>query len=456
MRTDYTCGPLLSKVSAMIRPTRRFSVFAVGLTLLMWRLTLAGYGAGADSAAVSAALPPQPGEVYREFMAHADGNIDWRVTNPNNRGERPREFLPNPILDLEISDLADVVRAEVVVDCWGGHCGTIGKRISFNGKKWVMLREIQNTPPGLRPENFMYQHNPVVRVPLAFLKQGANTFEGTCDILGYNGWGQWGMYSINTRVYYDPGKKPHTRARIVSPAPGAAFGDNPIIEIEPDNDDVQRIDVLAYCEDLDYDGDGVYTEWKESWFQPERGESAVIAHHVGSITKAPFRLSWDTGWLPDQEPGTVRLIARVQDNDGVWSVTEPVEGLTLKRDNGYSVRLLKAHDVPIKFGTRVGRKLSCKIAVPEDVDLSGARDARLHVRTWNGLNKQHGDFTFNDAVMKGKGLNHHFAQRFHTIPLDAIRTGDNVVSFLSQTEHHHLEVLWPGPSLLVRMGKLRR
>jgi hypothetical protein len=31
-----------------------------------------------------------------------------------------------------------------------------------------------------------------------------------------------------------------------------------------------------------------------------------------------------------------------------------------------------------------------------------------------------------------------------------LRTGDNVFEVRSDTEHHMLEVLWPGPALIVR------
>ena len=91
---------------------------------------------------------PKPGELYREFALHNGGDRDWRVTDANAviKFARAKDHLPNSRLKLDVEDLQHAVRAEVLLDRWGGHRGTINKRIRFNENEWVTIPEIQNTP----------------------------------------------------------------------------------------------------------------------------------------------------------------------------------------------------------------------------------------------------------------------------------------------------------------------
>ena len=50
-------------------------------------------------------------------------------------------FLPNPVLTIDLPDLTGAVRAELILDRWGGHPGTSNKRVRFNGASWLHLPE---------------------------------------------------------------------------------------------------------------------------------------------------------------------------------------------------------------------------------------------------------------------------------------------------------------------------
>ena len=146
---------------------------------------------------------PKPGDVYREYTTRLSVKDNWRVTDPDAAHPGAAKFLPNPVLNLDISDLGGAVRAEVLIDRWGGHAGTSGKRIRFNGNEWLPLPELETIPEGELPECYMYQDNPIIEIPLEHLKEGFNTFEGTCGdqvCFSFN-WGQWGWYSLVVRVY---------------------------------------------------------------------------------------------------------------------------------------------------------------------------------------------------------------------------------------------------------------
>ena len=401
--------------------------------------------------AVVAAAPrgPQPGDVYREFASHQGGN-DWRVTNPDARDPRARRYLPNPALPLHIDSLEGAVRAEALLDRWGGHVSTKRPQIRFNDSPWLDVPPPLNAPGDGDHERYYFQDNPVIAVPLEHLKAGDNTFQGTCSHANPTGWGQWGLYSLILRVYYEPAATPHPSGRIVSPAQGATIGENPTICIEASSPSgVARVDVLAWYEGYDEDGDGVWLDWHGGHFQPIRGQAADLRDHVGTLWRSPYELTWDTRWVPDQPPRAVKLIARVEGSRGTWFVTQPVTGLTLQRP-GQHVRLFRTAEVPARFGVRNHSTKSCVIPIRSDHDLSRVIEAGLHYRTWHGWDGHHKPFRLNDLVHLNEGKNHHFDYDIHLIPPAALRTSDNVFAVSSETEHHMLEVHWPGPALTVR------
>jgi hypothetical protein len=372
------------------------------------------------------------------------------VTDPKATHKGAQDFLPNPILNLNVRDLKNVVRVEAVIDRWGGHAGTKEKLIRFNGNDWITLPELTTTPPGNAPERYHSQDNPVVAVPLDHLKTGENVLEGMIGPGNDNGWGQWGLYSLILRVYYDPAKKVHSTGRIVSPAVGETLSENPTIKLECDHN-TEQIDVLAWYDGYDEDGNGIYNEWHGTRFQPFRGAAADLRDHVGTIdtSAAKRELTWNTRWVPDQQPQTIKLIARVLSNDQVIYVTPIVDGLSLKRD-GYSVRQYRATDVPEVFSVRVDRSKSCNIPIPTTADLGTATAAVMHYRTWEGDDDHHSPFKLNGHEHLNEGKNHHYDYDLLPIPIDELRTGDNEFTIHSKTVHHMIEVLWPGPAITVR------
>ena len=141
------------------------------------------------------------------------------------------------------------------------------------------------------------------------------------------------------------------------------------------------------------------------------------------------------------------MSARIKDRNGYWFVTDAVEGLTLKRDTTL-VRLYPAHSVPRKFWVRASSRSSCKINIPESEFLGLALKAAVHLRTWNGINEK---FVLNDRWQHDiAGANHRFKYSIRQVSPEELVHGENRVSFTSTTEHHGVEILWPGPALTVR------
>ncbi len=207
--------------------------------------------------------------------------------------------------------------------------------------------------------------------------------------------------------------------------------------------------MIAWYDGLDEDGDGLFLDWHEANFQPERGAPNEIAGHVGSATAPPFEVVWDTMWIPDQRPQSIRLVARLRSPAGVWSVTPIVDGLSLTRDSE-SVRIFRPVEIPEKFGVRVGRTATCDIPIPASIDLTGASDAKLHLRTWHGFADVHSPSKLNEHSLVLEGKNHHYDADLMPVPVSSLRSGDNTFTIQSDTKEHMLEVLWPGPELIVR------
>ncbi|MEW6754000.1 MAG: hypothetical protein AB1505_23925 [Candidatus Latescibacterota bacterium] len=193
--------------------------------------------------AVAAGAEPRPGELWREYtwtgpFVNAGG---WqRVTDPATQVRAAQAFLPNRVNHIRLDDLERAMRAEGYVEYWGGHAGTTGKAMRVNGQAWHDLPRLAAIPgdagqqPEAPPECYLHFSYATVDLPLAELRAGENTFEFDAgpQVCHSIGWGQWGVYGVTFRVYYDPASRPHPVGRLVAPTPGATFADSLVIEVE--------------------------------------------------------------------------------------------------------------------------------------------------------------------------------------------------------------------------------
>lgn len=396
---------------------------------------------------VAAQKGPQPGDIYREYAVNLKTDDNWRVTDPKASHLGAAEFLPNPILSIEIDDLDKAVRAEVMMDIWGGHVGTTGRRFQFNWNDWINIPQV---PILATLRNcYLSQHNVIVNLPLEHIHEGTNTFRGTSggqNCQSFN-WGQWGWYVMMVRVYYSE-DKPHTEARISYPMSGDTIGDNPDITIKPgDSASVSSIQLLGNYHGYDENGDGIYKDWHRAYHGKE------ITGHIGTATEAPYELNWNTWNIPDQDARSVSLMARVRDTSGVWYVSDLVDSLTLKRPDSLWVRMYSAVGMPQGFTVRAGNTKHCFIRIDS---LQYAMEASLFHRTWNAGDDYASGGTIDKPLQVNGhsypcyGKNHFFALSGIQLAAANLKSGLNKTAYSSDTEHHGIEVLWPGPSIVVR------
>ena len=410
---------------------------------------------------------PQPGDVYREYTrAMPPSNTEaWRVTDPNvstTLYPQAAPFLPNPSIDLTVGDLSGATRAEAVISMWGGHVGTTGKKVRFNGNNWITIPELgaQNgVPAGHNGECYISEPTVVLNVPLSHLRTGTNYFEGTntgqtCYTFQ---WGQHGWYNLMLRIYYDPAQKSHPSGYISSPSGGGTIGENPTITTTVTGGSVDRIDILASYYGYDTDGDGIYSGYHYDYqpASPSDG-SMTIRNHVGTATGSGRQVTWNTDWVPDQATGGIKMLARIRDASGVWYCTDEVTGLSLGR-SGSSVKMYVSPTLPERAWARGDLPVvTSTVNIPSSDVVANATAVAYHNRTWNGIDiaREPGETDyrrFNDWTDAAYGGNHFYSYDLRTIPTAQLRQGNNTFSFYSQTTlHHGIEILWPGPALMVR------
>ena len=157
--------------------------------------------------------------------------------------------------------------------------------------------------------------------------------------------------------------------------------------------------------------------------------------------------------LPEQSGLTARALVRFRDQpDLVYRAARSrPQGTPLRRTAGVSIH--HCSDLPKPFWSRAGQKQSCTI--PLDADPGEVERAELHVVLWDGgAGTVEDDFTFNGRALEVAGGGHHDVL-YRVVPLerDMLRKGPNRIELLSSTEHHGIEILLPGPALVVRSRK---
>jgi len=92
---------------------------------------------------------------------------------------------------------------------------------------------------------------------------------------------------------------------------------------------------------------------------------------------------------------------------------------------------------------------SATFHIPSEHDLALAGSTRLVAHTWNGIDA--GVIDLNGLWNTSSIGSNHFWQRDERIvPSSSLLPGDNTVSISAATIHHGMEVLWPGPMVMVR------
>ena len=409
------------------------------IVLFSFSFSIAGTGCCAADGFV-------PGAVFREYRWYgpwANASNWQRVTDPDATHSGAKEFLPNPVNKMIFDNLDGVVRIEVCIERLQCHAGTHNKRIRLNGNEWLRIPEASEIPGG-NPECYQTLTYPVVEIPLSHVNEGLNTFELTAgnQICNNFGWGQFIIYGVTFRFFYDD-SKPHPSGEITEPLSGSTIGENPTITVSTNQpEDIASIDFIGYYEDFNFKGDNIWRQWQYSL------KNGMLIHHLGTARSAPFSITWDTAWVPDQDQ-PMKIMARIVDKNGMHAITPAVENIRFVRD-GRSVVLYKPSNVPTQWVSRAGVYKFCKVTVTED--LQTALDAKMILVSWAGTYAE--KIGINNQKVGGSiGLSYDRSYDELLVPLENIRQGDNTLFTYSLTDGHGIEVNWPGIVLKIRYSE---
>ena len=394
---------------------------------------------------------PAAGDIYREtVMGFGTGNDDWRVTDSGALNPGAAAFLPNPVLEIMVPDLTGAVRAELIIDRWGGHPGSADKRVRLNGGSWLHVPD-PVTIPDSSPECYVFQDNPMLVVPLDQLTSGPVALEGavgTQTCFSFD-WSQWGWYGVVLRIYYDE-SVPHPGGTFTSPVAGATITDSALIAVDAvSTGSIGEVLILGRYAGHDSDGDGTTSGWHRRYRRENYNNNLRFEGSIGALDTAPWELTWDATWIPDQVPGTVALQARIRDDNDVWYVTE-IDGLSLVHSDAV-VKAYPMSDVPRAFWVRTGEVKTASFTIPASDSLGQASLAQLTTATWNGAD---GGRILVNGNLVSAGFGRHFFHAVDELNVDTalLQPGANELAITSATNDHGPEMLWPGPLLTVRYG----
>ncbi|MBD3265542.1 hypothetical protein GF373_02635 [bacterium] len=397
---------------------------------------------------------PVPGEVFREytwFNEEGDAGQSLRVGGKHGNVHPDRGsahgYINAPVKLEHDFDLRFAVKAEVNIEKILCHDDTKGLAIQINGHDWLTVPESETIP---YPQ-WDYQHHtyPTIQVPLSFLREGTgNTFRMRVSPEQRWGWPQNLINGVHFRIYYDPARKPQPSGAITSLESGDTIGERVqfACQAESTNGAIRRVEYVGYYKDVDFEGEGIYTQWHYHFYHGE------LTNHIGTADEAPYRVAWDTSWLPDQD-NPVQIAARIVDETGLIKMTEPV-AVKLRRP-GISVELCKPYQVPQLWVTRRG-EMEEKFFVRGDLNKAVA--AQLAWASWSP-GYMNGIYINGKKVFHSEGPNYQY--HAHRVPLDsvmALRQGENTLTTGKTPKYnghmvHGMEVNWPGIMVLVKFLK---
>ncbi len=146
----------------------------------------------------------------------------------------------------------------------------------------------------------------------------------------------------------------------------------------------------------------------------------------------------------------MRAIVRFKDDPGLVFLTAATADLEIRERQGVHVVLFAPHDLPDHFWSRVSELKTCHLDL--DLDPSRIEQAELHAVAWTaGAGNVKEYFRLNGVHYPvAEGSNHEFM--YVRLPVNPrnLRRGLNRIELLSDTDHHGIEIIYPGPALAVR------
>lgn len=375
-------------------------------------------------------------------------NRRFRVNSPEavldpSYGRRS-EVKSSGMLQIHMEeDLFQLDAAELYLELWGGHPGTANKRVTLNGRTTYEIPEA-----GTAAMHCTHQY-PTIPLQLTDLVNGYNAVQFAAD-RGKSFWGHFIVDNAALRAALKPGH-PDLRAAGLQACRYS-------VRAQPAGEHFAlSIDAapacLAVVERASYQA--AYSGYNENGMTDARGWHGFTYQRqphawAASSSNSPFDASWDTSMLPAQSGLAIRAMLTFRGHPNLIYITAPLESLATSPRSS-EVRLYAPRTIPAPFWSRAGRKITTTIDIPAAV--SRIQRAELHTVVWDGGAGAVKDyFTLNGQALSIAGDGKHNVI-YRITPLDPsmLRTGSNQIELLSDTEHHGIEMLRPGPAIVLRL-----
>ncbi len=395
------------------------------------------------------------GDIFREYpwtpqqtnekgkFLRVGGNLDYR----QNSDHYPKNLHDNGSISLGYPiDLENAFHAEVIIERVQSHEDTKNLSISFNNNAYHIVPEPSNIPE--RATDYMFHTNIRIPIPLSDLISGdKNIFQLKVDKEQAWNWPQNLIYGIILRVYYTKDKA-EFQAEIEEIDTSDIHKEKIHLRLKsPKLTNIAKVDYFGFYEDVNWNGDGVYRSWQ---FDYQQGK---IQNHIGFSSAPPFDVYWSTQWIPDQYR-PIKLIARVETDQGLIFMTPEIDNLILKRN--YQVFLAKPYQQPPFWVTRNGEHnsyVNIPFSVPDD------SKARLYWKSWSPCYNK--GIRINDYLLKAQKELPCYDSYWHTEDIEKpeiLKKDKNIITTLKTPLEngkmvHGMEVQWPGIMMKLRYKK---
>lgn len=341
-------------------------------------------------------------------------------------------------------DLRLINRTELYLEMWGGNPGTANKRLMINGRSTYPIQEV-----GTFNKNCTHQY-PTLYVQPTDLVNGYNALQFACD----RGQSLWGNFIVDNAALRIELRRNHPDLQ-----KAGLMGFNALIKAEAvagkaetirllmsssDDNQIAAVDYQGFYYDYDENGDTATFGWHG--MSKDKQPVAII----GTATQFPFAVTWDTSMLPEQQEMAVRATIHFKNKPELTYMTPVIGGLGATKPKNTRVTLYSSRDLPVPFLSRANLKKSCTIDL--DIDPTRIEKAELNIVVRDGgAGSGKNYFTLNGQPLNVAG-NSKQEVIFSKIPLDPkiLKRGKNQLDVISETENHGLEILLPGPALMIR------
>lgn len=325
-------------------------------------------------------------------------------------------------------DLRSIRRADLYTEIWGGHPGTANKRVNVNGRHAFAIPEV-----GTQDHHCAHQY-PSFHLKPTDLVNGYNSLQFACD-QGSTFWGHYIVDNACLKIGIEPPLSFEADVRATQTDARVA------LSLDTESDLIESVTYQGRY--FGYDENG--NQYGSDWHGMTKGRKPYAM--LGTATEAPFSLIWDTSMLPDQANVQVKAFVRFKGYPDLVYETRPTGGLNFENHN---VSIHHVDTLPTPFWSRAGRKIEAGIDL--NIDPKTIQRAELHVVAWTGGPGEIQDYFTLNGVSLPVAEGHDHQVHYSSIPIEPshLRNGRNEITLLSDTEHHGIEILRPGPALIIK------